>query len=265
MAPVLPLLILAGVAGYILVMGKKSGGDLGTGQTDPNNPGAHGSPLPPLTADEIKLAVQTALNVETDPVKLNEFAESLLPDQAAYGQKLHDRAAMLAGVPPIPVVNPGGGGIIIPEPRPQPQPVPSPILPPVPQPQPLPSPQPTPEPVPVPNPDPTPHINFPDPGSTAYVVTHDTGPSGSLNVRDLPSTSGQIITKVGHGTGVTIIGAPTADGWFPVRSPLGREGYASGQYLGATPPADGIDPSGWTGQEVPIGPSGQGNEIVSHS
>lgn len=252
MAPILPLILVAGLGAYLL-LGKKGGGAQGTGQTDPNNPqGAPqhgGGPLPPLTKDEVKLAVQTALNIETDPAKLNEFADSLLPDYVDYATQLHARATQFTGQP-IPVIGPaptpsgGGGGALPPVPVPVPQPSPQPA------PAPLPLPEPAPQPQPVPVPNPTPQAVFPDPGSTAYVTTHDTGPSGRLNIRDTPSTSGNVIGQVEHGTGLTIEGPAVAGGaWYPVVTPMGAEGYAFAQYLGPQPPADAADPTGNTGVE----------------
>lgn len=250
MAPILPLLMIAGAAGLYFLT-QKGGGGSGT---------------TPIPADDVKTAVQTALANETDSTKLNEFADSLLPDYPDYAQALHNKASQLTGTVPV---NVGGGGNvpppIIPIPvGPAPGPVPiSPEPPPYVPPPILPPPAPLPQPVPVPNPPPTPHLDFPEEGSTAYVVTHDAGPTGTLNVRSGPGSSYPVVSKLEHGTGVTITGMVNAN-WYPVHTPLGIDGWASADYLGASPPADA--PGGGSGgQELPIGPGGQGNEVISSS
>lgn len=251
MAPILPLILIAAVGAYVLMKGK------GGGMTTPA-----GGPIKDLPPEQVKLAVTNALAHETDPAKLNEFADSLLPDYPEYAQALHNRASQLLGVTPVVFIPPPAPHPMPPQPGPAPLPYPYP--PPLPQPGPAPLPvTPPPEPVPVPNPPPTPHIDFPNEGSTAYVITHDTGPSGSLNVRSGPSTGASIVTKIGHGTGVTIEGLEN-NGWVPITTPLGIEGWAATQYLGAHPPADA--PGGANGgQELPIGPGGQGNEVPSNA
>ena len=247
-----PLLLIALAAGVLfMTLGKKSSGTPGAGQVI----GPNGQPQTPsttagMTPDQIKAAVATALQVETDPSKLQEFADSLLPDYASYSKQLSARAKQLStpgpmnGVIPQPAVYPSGPSGSLPM-APQvvpPPPAPLYVPPPAPPPPPV---APAPEPEVVPNDPPTPEA-FPDVGSTAYVVTHDTGPSGNLNIRSAPSSSGAVLSQVGHGTSVTIEGA-IQNGWYPVTTPSGVEGYASANYLAALPPDDG---GGDLGQEL---------------
>lgn len=85
---------------------------------------------------------------------------------------------------------------------------------------------------------PTP-IPFPQPGSMAYVATHDTGPDGNLNIRATPSSAGKILSSVSHGSSLLITGPASGDGeWFQVQTPSGVNGWAYAGYLVSQPLAN---------------------------
>jgi len=207
-----------------------------------STPGASGNNP---SSSEVASAVQTALKVETDPNKLDEFADSLEPDYHDFANQLHARAGLLR--------QGGGGGAVQPavyHPPPGVSPPPTPISPPPePNPGPLPPPPP-PTPVEPPPPAPSPVTpppvappDFPAPGSIGYVTTHDSGPSGDLNVRSGPDMTNPVVFQAQHGSALQILGAPQ-NGWYPVEAASGDQGYASGQYLGASPPPDAGGGSG---------------------
>ena len=80
---------------------------------------------------------------------------------------------------------------------------------------------------------------FPNPGSMAYVATHDTGPDGNLNIRATPSTSGKILSSVSHGSSLLITGGASPDGeWYQVQTPAGVQGWAWAGYLVSQPLAN---------------------------
>jgi hypothetical protein len=93
-------LILGGAAavGALLLMQKKSGG--GAGGVTPAGGGGKGvvpagGGTSGLTPAEIAQRVQVALQTETDPAKLDEFADSLEPDYHNLAVQLHARANQL--------------------------------------------------------------------------------------------------------------------------------------------------------------------------
>ena len=63
-----------------------------------------------------------------------------------------------------------------------------------------------------------------DPGQTGTVVTQ----GGNLNVRTGPSTGYDIITQLGSGSNVKVLGEK--DGWYQIEIPA-RYGYVCGEYL----------------------------------
>lgn len=96
------LLAIAGLAAYFLFFSKG---------------GLSGPTRPAATPDQVANAVQVALLNETDPTKLDEFANSLQPDYAQYATELHAKAAVLrAGgnvLPPPGVVIPASTNPVI--------------------------------------------------------------------------------------------------------------------------------------------------------
>lgn len=54
--------------------------------------------------------------------------------------------------------------------------------------------------------------------------------SSSLNLRNSPSTEGEVVAKAAHGEVVTLL-EKTDDSWWRVRTADGEEGYAFAQYL----------------------------------
>jgi uncharacterized protein YraI len=197
-------------------------------------------------------AVNTALIRETDPAKLEAFAAALTPDYPNSAKLLLAKAATLRAahptIPPavqiVPVspapspvpVAPPPAAVVIPSPVPGLPPI---VIPPIVIPT---APAPTPAPLPalvLPSPTPAPAAQpiFPAVGSTAFVATHDTGPSGDLNIRSGPSASTPSLGTVPHGSVLTISG-PNTGGFFPVHSPItGVSGFASGDFLSAAPPS----------------------------
>lgn len=95
----LALLAIAGLAAYFLFFQGKSSSNQ----------------RPKQSASDVANAVQVALLNETDPAKLDEFANSLQPEYASYATQLHAKAAVLraggGALPPpgviIPAVSPG--------------------------------------------------------------------------------------------------------------------------------------------------------------
>ncbi len=79
----------------------------------------------------------------------------------------------------------------------------------------------------------------------------------SLNVRSGPSTSNSIITAISNGTRVTILSE--SNGWYNVRLPDGRTGWASGQYIST---AAGTGTVTATSLNVRTGPS-TSNTIIT--
>jgi uncharacterized protein YgiM (DUF1202 family) len=65
-----------------------------------------------------------------------------------------------------------------------------------------------------------------DAGAQLQVTTD----SSSLNLRDTPSTDGEVVGKAAHGEVVTLVDK-TDDSWWRVRTADGEEGYAYAQYL----------------------------------
>jgi hypothetical protein len=187
----------------------------------------------------VELAVNTALQTETDPNKLDEFANSLPAQYATYAGILHARASLLRASP-----NPPAPAPVPPPPAPQPSP-PPPVNPPAPipiDPTPPPAPLPPAPDVPPPAPvEPASNAVFPEPGSIAYVTTHDTGPSGNLNLHESPALSSPIVEQWPHGGTLVIAGDPAVDAdgyhWIPVFDSNAEEAWAVSQYLGPTPPA----------------------------
>lgn len=64
--------------------------------------------------------------------------------------------------------------------------------------------------------------------------TATVAPSDGLNLRDSASTDGQILTTIPGGDTVTVTGAPTGDGWYPVTY-QGMSGWVDGAYLTFAP------------------------------
>jgi uncharacterized protein YgiM (DUF1202 family) len=54
--------------------------------------------------------------------------------------------------------------------------------------------------------------------------------SSNLNIRNQPSTDGEIVGKAAHGESVTLVRRENDD-WWVIRTDAGEEGYASSQYL----------------------------------
>ena len=54
--------------------------------------------------------------------------------------------------------------------------------------------------------------------------------SSSLNLRNSPSTEGEVVAKAAHDEVVTLL-EKTDDSWWRVRTADGEEGYAYAQYL----------------------------------
>lgn len=54
--------------------------------------------------------------------------------------------------------------------------------------------------------------------------------SSNLNIRNQPSTDGEIVGKAAHGESVTLV-RKESDDWFVIRTDAGEEGYAASQYL----------------------------------
>ena len=200
------ILGLAIAAFALMSKGGSSGGSSGGAAAAPNSA-------------DVQKAAQIALQSETDPNKLDEFADSLEPDYHDLATQLHARASLLRA---------GGGAqpaVYRPPPGVSPPPAPAPLPPPQPMPGPLPPPAPAAPP------------DFPAPGSIAYVTTHDSGPSGDLNVRSGPGMGSPVVFAAQHGSALQILGSPQG-GWYPVEAASGDQGWASGQLLGAQPPAD---------------------------
>lgn len=86
------LIAIAGLAAYFLFFQGGKG-------ISPNQ-------RPAQSATDVANAVQIALLNETDPAKLDEFANSLQPDYANYATQLHAKAALLRAA--------GGGGALPP-------------------------------------------------------------------------------------------------------------------------------------------------------
>ena len=222
------ILGLAIAAFALMSKGGSSGGSSGGAAAAPNSA-------------DVQKAAQIALQSETDPNKLDEFADSLEPDYHDLATQLHARASLLRA---------GGGAqpaVYRPPPGVSPPPAPAPLPPPAPAP--LPPPQPMPGPLPPPAPAAPP--DFPAPGSIAYVTTHDSGPSGVLNVRTGPGMGSPVVFAAQHGSALQILGTPQG-GWYPVEAASGDQGWASGQFLGAQPPADaggggGLNETGGSG------------------
>jgi len=88
------LLIIGAAAALLLMMG-------GGGKTPTDIAG--------MSADEVKRAVLTALSTETDPHKLEEFANACAAlNYADYANQLHARASAIRGgnAPPLPLPAP---------------------------------------------------------------------------------------------------------------------------------------------------------------
>lgn len=66
-------------------------------------------------------------------------------------------------------------------------------------------------------------------GTPAYINTS----SLRLNIRQAPSTSAPVITKLERNTSVTLL--ETSNGWCKIRLSNGQIGYASAQYVSAVP------------------------------
>lgn len=54
--------------------------------------------------------------------------------------------------------------------------------------------------------------------------------SSNLNIRNQPSTDGEIVGKAAHDEVVTLV-RRESDDWWVIRTDAGEEGYASSQYL----------------------------------
>jgi uncharacterized protein YgiM (DUF1202 family) len=54
--------------------------------------------------------------------------------------------------------------------------------------------------------------------------------SSNLNIRNAPSTDGEVVGKAAHNEVVTLV-EKTNDSWWKVRTADGEEGYAYAQYL----------------------------------
>lgn len=65
-----------------------------------------------------------------------------------------------------------------------------------------------------------------DAGAQLRVTTD----SSSLNLRNSPSTEGEVVAKAAHDEIVTLL-EKTDDSWWRVRTADGEEGYAFAQYL----------------------------------
>jgi uncharacterized protein YgiM (DUF1202 family) len=65
-----------------------------------------------------------------------------------------------------------------------------------------------------------------DAGAQLRVTTD----SSSLNLRNSPSTEGEVVGKAAHDEVVTLV-EKTDDSWWRVRTADGEEGYAYAQYL----------------------------------
>ena len=65
-----------------------------------------------------------------------------------------------------------------------------------------------------------------DAGAQLKVTTDST----SLNLRNSPSTEGEVVAKAAHDEVVTLL-EKTDDSWWRVRTASGDEGYAFAQYL----------------------------------
>lgn len=67
--------------------------------------------------------------------------------------------------------------------------------------------------------------------SQARVATVD-----GLNLRDGPSLTANVLTRLPYNAVVDILGAPTAEGWYPAASG-GQQGYVDGAFLDFSPPS----------------------------
>ncbi len=65
-----------------------------------------------------------------------------------------------------------------------------------------------------------------DAGAQLKVITDST----NLNIRNTPTTDGEIVGKAAHNEVVTLV-EKTDDSWWKVRTNAGEEGYAYAQYL----------------------------------
>ena len=206
MGPLLPILLVLGVGAAALAGSKSSG----SSSSSPGAPGAGpGSQVPSIYDPGMPLATQqavtTALQSETDPAKLQAFAQSLLPEFPIAAGQLNAKAAqILSGQHVTPaVVTPA---------TPAAPSIPVSVLPTAQNPMAIPG-------------------VFPNAGSTAVVATQ----SDPLNVRDQPSTSGNVIGQLQRGSTVTITGGPDAgpgssSGWVHVQQG-NLQGWASLDFL----------------------------------
>lgn len=232
--PVLPLLLLAGVA--VAALATKDNG--ASGGASPGGPGGApgGGPLPPgglapippggpipgnpfdanLTPAQLQ-AVQTALATENDPSKLDALSKAMLPDHPLASAALEARANLLR-------LHGGGGGIAPPPPLP------------------IPSVPVTPIPVPV-----TPAAII-TPAGNATVHTSSNGSPGSsgwqlgrLRVRSTTSTASDanIVGQLAPGARIMVTG-PAQAGMLPVTGQNALDngtmggaisGFASSQYI----------------------------------
>lgn len=211
MGPLLPILLVLGVGAAALAgSGSSSSSSSSRGGTAPGGGAAPGQQVPSIYDPGMPLATQqavtTALQSETDPAKLQAFAQSLLPDFPIAAGQLNAKAAqILAGQHPA--VTPA---VVTPS---------TPVAPSIPVS--LPTAQ---------NPMAIPGV-FPNPGSLARVSTQ----TDPLNVRDQPTTSSNVIGQLQKGSTVTITGGPesgpgSSSGWVHVQQG-NLQGWASLDFL----------------------------------
>lgn len=213
MAPLVPLLLILGVGGALALSSQSKGTSSGP-SAGPTAPGGSAAQQVPSIYDPgmplaTQQAVTTALNSETDPAKLQAFAQSLLPEFPIASGLLNAKASqILAGQHTAPAVTPA---VVTPATPAAPS-IPVSVLPTAQNPMAIPG-------------------VFPNPGSTAVVATQ----TDPLNVRDQPSTSGSVIGQLQKGSTVTITGGPesgpgSSSGWAHVQQG-NLQGWAALDFL----------------------------------